>query len=327
MRVESEAEVLSRIEETRERIGTTIEEIGERVNPDRVQRRIKARAREQVNEARESVKQKARETMRGIQSEVSDTGRGFWHTIRSNPVPAGLIGVGLAWLVAKREKDEHPRLQRAGRYEYPEAGGYRAPEYDRYGTSGPREPFRGAPPAGPYPGHVYRGEGEAGAGMRERAGEIAETVRGRAEEAAGAVREKAEDVRERASGMAHEAQDRMQHVAHEVTDRARDIEHRAEDVVQDHPVASTMVAAALGFAAGLAIPESHREREIMGHARQRVGERAGQAMHDAGQAAREAARETAGESARRAVDQVLHHEEDEDRGPEPGGPMTDPRGR
>ncbi|HWV58580.1 MAG TPA: DUF3618 domain-containing protein [Longimicrobiales bacterium] len=301
----SEAEILSRIEETRERLGATIEEIGERLNPDRVQRRIRERAREQIDEARETVKQKARETMRGVQHEVSDAGRGFWHTVRNNPVPAGMIGIGLAWLVAKRNRGE-----RAERWRY---------EYDEFGPRGPAySRGRVMPPAGLHPGREH-GDG---AGIRERVSDAAESVRGRAGEAAGTIREKAEDVKERASGMASEAQDRVQHVAHEVSDRARDFEHRAEEIIHDHPLATTMVAAALGFAAGLSIPESHREREIMGSARQRVGERASQALHDAGEAARDAARETAGESARRAVDHILHGPEEQDR--EPGGPMTDP---
>lgn len=224
MRTESEAEILSRIEETRERMGATIEEIGGRANPDRVQRVLRSRARERINEAKESVKRKAKGAMRGIQHGAGDAGRGIWHRVRSHPFHAGMVGIGLAWLLARGRGDEE-EVGTYGAYSEPGAGGVR----ERVGRAG----------------------------------------------------------------------------------------HRAGDMIRDHPLATALVVASLGFGAGLVVPESRREKEIMGGARRRAGERVTRSLHDAGEAAKEAARETAGDSARAAMDRILHPREE---GPRPDGP-------
>lgn len=121
----SEREIRESIESTRARMGETIEQIGDRVNPERVKADLKARARNQINEAKDNVKQKARSTMRDVEHGVSDTGRGLWATIKENPVPAGMVGVGLAWLIANRRESDD----------------YRRYDYDTYST-GPAVPYR-----------------------------------------------------------------------------------------------------------------------------------------------------------------------------------------
>src|SRR5690606_39705763 len=99
-------EIRESIEATRARMGETIEQIGDRVNPDRVKSELKTRARHQINEAKDNVKRKARNTMRDVEHGVSDTGKGIWATIKDNPVPAGMVGVGLAWLIANRRESD-----------------------------------------------------------------------------------------------------------------------------------------------------------------------------------------------------------------------------
>ena len=121
----SEREIRESIEATRARMGETIEQIGDRVNPDRVKSELKARARHQINEAKDNVKRKARNTMRDVEHGVSDTGKGIWATIKDNPVPAGMVGVGLAWLIANRRESDD----------------YRRYDYETYST-GPAVPYR-----------------------------------------------------------------------------------------------------------------------------------------------------------------------------------------
>ncbi|MGH7446484.1 MAG: DUF3618 domain-containing protein, partial [Longimicrobiales bacterium] len=98
----SEHEIRESIEATRARMGETIEQIGDRVNPRNVKAEVRARAREQMHEVRDNMKRKVRNTMRDVEHGVTDTGRGIWATIKDNPVPAGMVGVGLAWLFANR---------------------------------------------------------------------------------------------------------------------------------------------------------------------------------------------------------------------------------
>lgn len=344
MREESEREIRERIEATRARMGTTIEEIGDRVNPDRVQRELKTRAREQVDDFKHTIKQKARDKMRDMEDEVTDRGRGLWETIRENPIPAGMVGVGLAWLITNRKGDDEQGSDRSvgrttGGYRgyrgyrghsddpgsggYPETAaalGYRA---GYMGATGGERPARGAgpghglessvplgrhyedrSPSGDATGGMREGAREAAESVREGAHHAADRVREEARHAADVVREKGSDLADRASEGFDEARDRVEHWADEAQHRARRAEHRVEDAVRDHPMAAGMIAAALGFAAGMMIPETDKEHELMGATRDRMLDRAQDAARHAADKAKDVAKETAGASAERAVEEA-----------------------
>jgi ElaB/YqjD/DUF883 family membrane-anchored ribosome-binding protein len=292
MRGESEAEVLQRIEATRERMGETISRIGDRVNPDRVQRELK-----------DNIKQKARDTMRGIEHGVNEKGRGIWHAIRENPLPAGMIGIGLAWLVANANRDDDTERGHTRSYRYTPERPYGDPAFG-YPTGGRTAPY------------------EMADEVRERASDAADSLRSSADDAIHKARDKASDVADRASDAWHEAQDRVEHVTEEVGYRARRVERRVEHMVEENPLAAGMVAAALGFAAGLVIPETQKEHEVMGEARDRLVHKAQHAVHEAKDTAREVARETASATAKKAVDEAFG--DGEDRGHSPHSPMTGP---
>ena len=317
---ESEREVLERIEATRARMGGTIEQIGDRVNPDRVQRELKARAKEQVREAKHNVKQKARNAMHDMEHGVNDTGRTVWNTIRENPIPAGMVGVGLAWLLANGSGSD--RDERDNEYwAYPRGTGR---GYARYtGVTAPGATFMGQEEyaywraremdaAASYPTRGYEDEdrgmadqakervGEAAEGAKERVTGAAERVRDSAEETAERVKHKAEDAmdatRDKAVHLAHRASEE----AHRVGYRARRVEHRVEHAVQDNPMAAGAIAAALGFAAGMMIPESQREHQMFGETRDRMMEKAETKARHAGEKVKDVAREAASEASETA---------------------------
>lgn len=315
MHRESEQAVQERIEATRERMGHTIERIGDRVNPDRVQRELKNRARDQVDEFKSNVKRKARSTMRGMEHGVSEKGRGIWAAIRENPIPAGMIGMGAAWLVANgsRSHDRYPADDAYRRY----PGGF-----DEYGA---------APTGYTDTGEELRQRTERGSGaystgytgtagsrsvgdMEEESGRM-DQAKDRAADAVENVREKGEDAmhsaRQKGSEMAHRAEEGMHHARDRARDwsrearyRARRAEHRIEDSVRENPMTAGAIAAALGFAAGMMIPETRKEHELMGRTRDRMLDRAQDTARQATRKAKDVARETASRTAEEAVDEV-----------------------
>lgn len=302
---ESERVIRDRIDTTRERMGETIEEIGARVNPSRVQRELKTRAREQVDEMKANVKRKARNTMRDVEHGVTDTGRGVWDRIRENPIPAGMVGVGLAWLVANGGSHE-PRGSRprssalSSGYPRPGTGeeygatvGYTATAYDTVGVDREEEPGRAA---------------RAADKVREKGHDVADRIREKGHEAADTAREKGVELKHRAEETMHDTGERARQWGREAQYRARRIEHRVEDSVQENPITAGAIAAALGFAAGMMIPESRKENEMFGPTRDRVMDRASSTARRAGAKAKEVARETAGEAAKGAMDEVMHPE-------------------
>lgn len=341
---ESEAEVLARIEATRARMGDTIDQIGDRVNPDRVQAEMKARAREQVREVKDNMKYKARSAMRDIEHGVSDAGRGVWDTIRENPIPAGLVGVGLAWLVANGATRDRGRGH-TGYGTYPPGTGlgygaglgttaaYDDLDYNReygysreYGYDVRDRSRKGVSPTGELYARprTTSGAGEGSAGtmenVKERASEAADEVRDRAEHVRDRAEHAVDATRDRASELAHRTSERMEELQHraefrarQVASRARRAERRVEDAVHDNPLAAGALAAALGFAAGLMVPETRREHQLFGPTRDRVIDNAERTARRAGQKARDTARDVVSETARKTVDEVMPGAKDRER--------------
>lgn len=298
---ESEREIRARIEESRSRMGETVEEIGARVNPDRVQRELKARARGEVDELKATMKQKARSTMRNLEHEAEESGRGVWRTIKENPVPATMVGVGLAWLMANGGGTSDEAEHRQGR---PMTYGSDAPfppVYPRAHEYGYETRARAEPRRAMATEAELRMEAESEGDVsraKERATEVAEEAREKASELSDRSRDQVREARHRASQWS----DRVEH-------RAMRAERRVEHAVQDNPLAAGAMAAALGFAAGLMVPETQREHELMGESRDRLLDQAQDTARTSAEKARQSARETAGEAAgnaaRRAVDEAF----------------------
>lgn len=100
---ESVEEIRADIEETRVEMGDTLGELGDRLEPSHL-----------VEQAKENVRDatigRVEETARGMSDMVVDT-------IKRNPIPAALAGIGLAWLWANRSQD-HGNGRRYDRYGY-----------------------------------------------------------------------------------------------------------------------------------------------------------------------------------------------------------------
>lgn len=271
----SEHELRQSIEESRSRMAETVEEIGARVNPDRVRRELKARARDEVDEFKANVKQKARSTMRDLEHGAEEKGRGMWRAIKDNPVPATMVGVGLAWLMANgRKSDDYA----ADRWPRSDVHGY---GYDDALGDEPRDLADKA---------------------RERGSEALDRVEEKAQGAMDATREKASELGHEAREQARHARDRAEEWANEVQQKTVRAERRVEDAVRDNPLAAGAMAAALGLAAGLMVPETRREHELLGATRDRVVDRAQSSALKAADRVRETVSESAGEAARKAVD-------------------------
>lgn len=293
---ESEEEVLRRIEVTRERMGETIERIGDRVHPDRVQHELKTRAREQVDELKHNAKRKAKNTMDDVQHEVREKGRGLWDTIRENPVPAGMVGVGLAWLMANGSRHGDDTTYRSSAY--PFENRYRPVESASYGYNDDLAYDHD------FDDDDHSVMGDAADQIRAKGSDAMEDAREKGHQAAHSAREKGHQAAAAARHGMRQAGSTARGWASDAEYRARRAERRVEHAVQDNPFAAGAVAMALGLAAGMMIPETDREREMMGPARERLKDRAETKARQAANTAQGIVRETASKSAKRAVDEV-----------------------
>jgi ElaB/YqjD/DUF883 family membrane-anchored ribosome-binding protein len=224
---------------TRLELGHTIDAIQERLSPQR----IKQEAKDSIREATIGrVKQMAK----NVGDKASDKGRGILEVMRDNPVPLAMIGLGAGWLLMRSRRRQEDRAQ------------YERPAFDRmpigYESS--------------YPGGRERPDG---AGVIERAREevsdAARTVGEKVNDAGTKLKSAAEDVTQKVSDVASDVTERVSETVSNVSDRGERELQRARYTYEETPWVGAAVALALGAAAGLSIPSTRRERELIGDKR------------------------------------------------------------
>jgi len=316
------SEMRASIEQTRAQMSGTIGALEDRLSPARVKEQIL----EQIHDAKERVKSEVQEEIAGvklaIRKEIHDakaaareatigkvenmvqdasetlneTGNTIMSTIRENPIPALLTGIGLTWLFFGARSAARQRRPRYMPYEpADEFYGY---EDQRYGYAGREAYTRGTPRAGDTMRRAVRGVEERAANVAHRARDAAGNfvdeagnILHSAEEAIGNAAEHAGDaVGELAAGarrVAHDASERVVHVSREARDEAIRLEQRVERTMQENPLAVGAAAFAIGTAVGLTLPRTRREDELLGGARDKLLQKAESFAEHAVDAARE----------------------------------------
>lgn len=270
------------IEQTRDRMSDTLDQLGERLNPNRIKRQVSDNIREATIGRVETMARHAADR-------VNDGKDGLLNTIRDNPIPAAMIGIGLGWMLFNGRRSE--------RYERPDGvHGFAGTGYlgDISATS-PR--LRQDDAAGGIGASISH---DTEVGVRDRvagaATRVEETLSDVSQRAGERVSEVAGRAQEKVSDVAH----RVQHVASDFADTTRHQAHRVEDrfqrSLQDSPLAIGAVALAAGLAAGFAIPETRRESQLMGDARDRLVERAKEAAVETKERVQEVAERVIDES-------------------------------
>lgn len=280
------------IHQTRERMSHTIEELSGRLNPEH----LKAQVRENVREATIG---RAEHMAHRAMGRVSETRNGMMDTLRDNPLPAALVGIGLGWLLWNGRRQHDDRF--AGEAAYPPRDRYPQTGY-RYGGTGYGETGYGAPgygradfgswtgreAAGAYggpryteddPGMVDRARSRAselGEVAREKAGDLTDTARDTVSGLADRTRDAAGDAAERARSAAEA-------LAHQTRYRTHRLEDRFQDALYESPLVVGAAAVALGLAAGMSAPATRREVELMGATRDQLFDRAKEAASEAGE--------------------------------------------
>jgi len=264
-------EIREEITQTRADLSETIEAIQERLAPSN----LAAQAGETVrNATTEKVKQMANTAGRAA-DQVMDTP--VVETIRSNPIPAAMIGIGAAWLLIKGRGDS-PRYRSRGRRRH---SGYRSDwrvpgtgynsEFSgavgttgsaNYGTTGGSEYASGS---GGYGTEAAGGFG-AYAGSESGYGEYGSTgARGYGER----------DYRGGSYGY------------------GRSSGFSLERVARENPLALGAAAALIGVAIGLTVPSTEAEDRLMGETRDNVVDRAREAAGGAVEKVQDAAQSAA----------------------------------
>lgn len=248
-------------------------------------------------------------------SAPADFGSNLSRSVRDNPLPVALVGIGLGWLMVSSRKQE-PRYG-AYRDDYPYDDDYRSdyattthgygsldsPRYDESDESMLERVKTGASETA---GQLRSSAAETADEIRDkaseltaRAGHAVDSMRGKASEYGGRMRRGGEGLRGRLSESASSARARVG----DLRERSRDGYYRARgsiaQTIEEQPLVLGAVGVAIGAALGASLPATRREDELLGEQRDQLLERT-----------RETAREYV-EPMRESVERAAQHVQEE----------------
>ena len=330
------------IEQTRDEMTETIEAIQERLDPERLSQQAVSTATEVseqavtaateiTEQAREAAKEVAKFAIEEAKTAVNeltsqakasvrdatigrvehmamytrDTAENvkgdLFTTIKRNPVPAALAAIGIGWLWSNRSGgSQSSSYARYGRessgWDYQSSSG--GPYYGSYGTAGgygSSETIGGYGSSGTHGGQ-YDQQGGQGQQMGEQ-------VIGQAQERVGQVQDAAGQVMGQASQVVGQAGQVVSQVPHQMQRQAQGF----WQMVEANPVAVAALGSVLGGVAGLLIPETEKEHQLLGERRDQVigsvQEMAGETLNKVQRVAGEAT-SSAMEAGQAAMDEV-----------------------
>lgn len=229
------------IEHTQREMSRTISTIQHRLSPDHMKAKAKVHMRE--------------------------TSRGMMDRVKSHPAGVALIGLG-AWMLTRNNESEPERY----------AANY---AYDDFHTIGCgvcgatfEESERG------WSDRVRDGASTAGERVRGAAESVRESAAHAAHRTAETTSSAAHRVTETGSRVAHSTGERARRIGRSTGTRARTLARTTGRSYEENPFILGGVGLILGALLGAAIPETEREHELMGPARDRALEKAREAAHE-----------------------------------------------
>lgn len=302
----------AKIEETRRDMAETIDAIQARLDPELLKFKAEQRVEEAVDRAKEEVYEatigRVEDATGRAARTVTDWRDNVIETIKDNPFPAALVGIGLGWLIMEGSSSSQRRRSREDQY-YGRGYGYERGGYverdarSRYGGGGR---YRQADARSRYGVTQRRYDDAGGDGWREERGTGERTLE-RAQASArrtvrqaeetwddmrSTVRERIDQLRQDAAELEDEARDKLDMLIDELEQMVDDAEtnarrlryqterqvHRArsnlQTMMEENPLALGAVALALGAAVGLAAPRTGMEDEVLGAYRDQLVDRA-----------------------------------------------------
>ncbi len=214
---EAQTEILGEIDETRRAMAGTLNELGDRLAPGHL-----------VGQAKENV----REATIG---RLEDTARGMsdmvFETIKRNPIPTAMAGVGLAMLWRNRSQETQDSRYHAVQH-----------------------------PGLPSTSYFNAQQQDLGSKVSGAASKVGDAASSMGEGVGGAV-----------SSIADGAQQATGEVVDRAGATAQQVGWKLDSFMQANPLAMGAIAVGAGAVVGSLLPETDPEREILGGASRQVG--------------------------------------------------------
>ena len=256
----------------------------------------------------------ATQSVKDASSNVGDKAKGagatIVETIRLNPIPAAITGIGLGWLIMSI------RRQSVSTAPYPGSAGYGTPSgVDRFVSS--TDEYGQNNLATSVPSRIDA--------AKEKIGDVKDSVTQHASDLASSVSDKAsglaQTVGSRATDIANSVSDKASDIAHTVGDKATAFGGSAKETAQtavsatgtyitDNPLAAGAIALLIGVSVGLLVPSTEKENQLLGETRDRLKDQAAEQFHQVADKVTSVA-QTAFDSAKQSVKDTVDTVKDE----------------
>lgn len=217
----------------------------------------------------------------------------LWQVARQHPLPATVIGLGVGWMLVESSRGDGGS-----------SSGYSRSEYNRARGGAGRGTWPGRTSLhdssagyGVYPesyntGYQESWESESGSGLKDRVSSTAGSVKGAAAHAKDSVTgaassaghkvaDVADDVREHASDLGHKTREKAGELKYRTQRQARRAQTGFWQMMEENPLAVGVATLALGVLAGLSLPSTRREDELLGETRDRMVDKIEEAGREA----------------------------------------------
>jgi len=264
-------EIENDLERTRAEVSSTIDAIQSKLTPGQMMDQAFAYARTSL---------------------PADFGANLANTVRDNPVPVALVGVGLAWLMASgRGSGGRTRLGSQRSYDDDHDHMY-AQSYDSGGMQGDK--LRSATESISEKGSEWRAQAErTGRNAMDKASDLGHRVSDSAAAMTDRARSATYEARDRIAGTAAGARARVGEISH----RSQEQYYRAKDgvnrMVDEQPLMIGVLGLAAGALLGAMLPSTRREDEMMGSTRDDLLDKAKEAASEQAERVKESAKHVA----------------------------------
>lgn len=271
---ESSNEIRADIEQTRSRMSQRVDEIQEQLSPENLKQQARSTVRELVDEGTAAISGY-------FQGNSGEMGRNLATTIKRNPLPAALIGLGIGWLLVEGMSSDDHSYSGSRREWQPAADPYAPYAPDRQRTS------RQSPSANTTSGAVS----QALDTVKQTAADVSTQVKDTVHETVETVQQIATDLQRQVEGTAENLAHQTQTYAAQARQQTYQSGHQAayytqqagtqlQHSLQDNPLIFGGVAIGVGLLVGMLLPATEQENQVMGATRDQVLDSAKAVMSD-----------------------------------------------
>jgi hypothetical protein len=275
--------IRARITETRSHMSEVVDAIQDRLSPDRLTQEAKEIVKDATVRKVEKMANMATHKAENWRAQVVET-------VRQNPIPAAMIGIGLGWLFFGGSRSSEDQYSYSERYYntpsnrvkyYPQQQRpFMAKAQDTLAENMSQVQER----AGEMTQNVQDTLSETAENIQTKAGEMASNLQAKAGEVSNTLQAKAGEVtgnlQAKAGELQHKVGEQADYLSQQTQHQMRRAKQGFQTTLEENPLAVGAAAIVAGAAIGLMLPITQKEDELMGETRDRL-------LHQAKDAAKE----------------------------------------